>query len=408
MHTLPQAAANAPNSWWVPKSEMASGTTLKFGPYTVGAHMCVPTPVLHFGSHRTLALPYGLAAYTCLPMKLATYKDGSRDGQLLVVSRDLRLAHYATGIASRMQQVLDDWGFMAPQLQDLYHQLNSGRAPHAFAFDPMQCMAPLPRAHQWLEAAAYPSHMALTQPQWALPTTEPLVRQGTGDSFMGACEEVVIGSAAMGIDFGAGLAAITTDVPMGSTPEQALYGIRLLMLTNTFSLRHLMPGAPWQAWSQVTSWPAVGTSPVAVTTDELGDAWRQGRVHVPVHTSCNGRKVGMCEAGEDMAFDWGQLVAHVAKTRTVHAGTVLGSGVISNAGTAAGRGKDKRTEWPKGYHSIAEKRAMEQLCSGASVTPYLQFGDTVRIDAKNKEGSSIFGAIDQTVVSPQGDGSSEV
>jgi fumarylacetoacetate (FAA) hydrolase len=367
----------------------------------------MPTPVLYFGSSRTLLLPYGLAVYTCLPMKLATYKDGSRDGQLLVVSRDLRLAHYATGIASRMQQVLDDWGFMAPQLQDLYHQLNSGRAPHAFAFDPMQCMAPLPRAQQWVEAAAYPSHLALTQPDWTLPSTEPVMRQGTGDSFIGACEEVAIGSVAMGIDFGAGLAAITTDVPMGSAPDQALYGIRLLMLTNTFSLRQLMPSAPGQAWSQLASWPAVGCSPVAVTLDELGDAWRQGRVHVPVHTSCNGRKMGMCDAGEDMAFHLGQLVAHVAKTRTVHAGSVVGTGVISNAGTVVGRGKDKRTEWPKGCHSIAEKRAMEQAQTGTSTTPYLQFGDTVRIDAKNKDGQSIFGAIDQTVVSPQGDGSSE-
>ena len=375
--------------------------------YTVGRSQR-PTQFFHSGSGFGALLLYGLRAYTALPMKLATYKDGSRDGQLLVVSRDLRLAHYATGIASRMQQVLDDWGFMAPQLQDLYHQLNTGRAPHAFAFDPMQCLAPLPRTAQWVEAAAYPSHLQLTYPQWPLGTTEPVVRQGAGDSLMGACDEVVIGSAAMGIDFGAGLTAITGDIPMGSTPEQALYGVRLMMLSNTLCLRQLMSDAAGQAWSHVQSWPGVGLSPVAVTLDELGDAWRNGRVHLPLHTSCNGRKVGMCEAGEDMAFHFGQLIAHVAKTRTVHAGTLVGTGVVSNQGTATGKGQAQRMDWPRGYHCIAEKRAMEIQQSGAASTGYLQFGDTVRIEMKSKDGQSIFGAIDQTIVSPQGDGSSEV
>ncbi len=340
-------------------------------------------------------------------MKLATYKDGSRDGQLIVVSRDLRLACYATGIASRMQQVLDDWSFMAPQLQDLYTQLNAGRANHAFALDTSQCMAPLPRSHQLVEAAAYPSHLALTQPDWALSVTDPPMRQGAGDSLVGACDEVVFGSAAMGIDFGAGLAAVTVDVPMGASPEQALHGIRMLMLCNSFSLRQLMPSAPAHAWSNVQSWPAVGFSPVAVTVDELGDAWRGGKVHLPLHTSWNGRKVGMCEAGEDMAFHFGQLIAHAAKTRTVHAGSVVGTGVVSNAGATTGRGKEKRTDWPKGYHCIAEKRAMELQQSEAASTGYLQFGDTVRIEMKNKDGVSIFGAMEQTIVSPQGDGSDD-
>lgn len=340
-------------------------------------------------------------------MKLATYKDGSRDGQLIVVSRDLRLAHYATGIASRLQQVLDDWAFMAPQLQDLYQQLNAGRAPHAFAFDTTQCMAPLPRSYQYVEAAAYPSHVALTQPDCTLSKTEPLVRQGSGDSLMGASEEVVMASAAMGVDFGAGLAAITGDVPLGSTPEQALYAVRLLMLSNTWCLRHLVQGGRGDIYGHVQSWPAVGLSPVAVTVDELGEAWRAGRVHLPLHTSWNGRKVGMCDAGEDMAFHFGQLIAHVAKTRSLHAGSVVATGVVSNAGADSGKGKNQRTDWPKGYHSIAEKRAMEAQHSDAATTGYLQFGDTVRIEMKNKEGHSIFGAIEQTMVSPQGDGSSE-
>ena len=337
-------------------------------------------------------------------MKLATYKDGSRDGQLVVVSRDLRLAHYATGIVSRMQQVLDDWGFMAPQLQDLYTQLNAGRAPHAFAFDPTQCMAPLPRTCQWLEAAAYPSHLALTQPQWAQSVTEPSLRQGAGDCLWGAWDEVVVPSTAMGIDFGAGLAAVTVDVPMGSTPEQALHGIRLLMLTNTWCMRHLQPEAPAHAWSNVQSWPGVGCSPVAVTVDELGDAWRGGRVHLPLHTSWNGRKVGMCEAGEGMAFHFGQLLAHVAKTRSLQAGSVVGTGVVSNPVTEIGKGKQLRSDWPRGYHSIAEKRAMEQLHSGAASTGYLQFGDTVRVEMKQPDGQSIFGALEHTLVSPAGEG----
>ena len=333
-------------------------------------------------------------------MKLATYKDGSRDGQLIVVSRDLRWAHYATGIASRLQQVLDDWHFMAPQLQDLYHLLNSGRAPHAFAFDPMQCMAPLPRAYQWAQGQAYLTHLALTEPQRTLSRSEPYMRQGTGDSFAGACDDVVVPSVAMGIDFGVGWSAITGDVPMGCTAEQALYSIRLLMLNNTIALRQLP-----DVGGSVQNWPVTACSPVAVTVDELGDAWKGGRLHLPLHTSCNGRKVGLCEAGEDMDFSMGQLIAHLCKTRSLQAGCVVGSGVVSNAASAVGRGKGARMEWPRGYHSIAERRAMEAAQGDAPSTGYLQFGDTVRCDMKGKDGLSVFGAMDQTIVSPQGDGS---
>ena len=346
-------------------------------------------------------LLYGLAVYIFSLMKLATYKDGSRDGQLLVVSRDLRWAHYATGIASRMQQVLDDWGFMAPQLQDLYHQLNAGRSTHAFAFDPTQCMAPLPRAYQWLEGGSYRSHAEMTQPEQVLSSTEPVLRQGAGDSLVGACAEVVVPSAAMGVDFGAGWMAVTGDIPMGSTPEQAVYGIRLLMLGNTLCLRNL--GAASDA---VQRWPATATSPVAVTVDELGDAWRAGAVHLPLHTSWNGRKVGMCEAGEGMTFHMGQLVAQAAKTRSLSAGTVVGTGVVSNPGVLAGKGKNQTMDWPRGYHCIAEKRAMEVQQTGDASTGYLQFGDSVRVEMKAKDGQSIFGALDQTLVSPQGEGSS--
>ena len=335
-------------------------------------------------------------------MKLATYKDGSRDGQLIVVSRDLRMAHYATGIASRMQQVLDDWTFMAPQLQDLYTQLNSGRAAHAFAFDPTQCMAPLPRSYQYLEATAYPSHLALTQSEQVFSKTEPVMRQGSGDCLLGACEEVLLPSAAMGMDFGAGLAAVTGDIPLGSTAEQALYGIRLLMLSNTFCLRNLPASSGAAGWGQVQSWPAVGFAPVAVTLEELGDAWRGGKVHLPLHTSWNGRKVGMCDAGEDMAFHFGQLLAHAAKTRSLQAGSILGTGVLSNVAEVAGKGKNQRMDWPRGFHSIAEKRAMEQQQGASEHTGYLQLGDSVRMEMKGKDGQSIFGALDQTIVSIDG------
>ena len=319
-------------------------------------------------------------------MKLATYQDGSRDGQLVVVSRDLASAHYATGIASRLQQVLDDWGFLSPQLQDLYDALNQGRGRHTFPFDPLQCMAPLPRAYQWVEGQAYPS---LLQAKDAEPGL--VLAPGSGDKLLGACELLRCQSEALGVDFGAGLAAITADVPQGSTPAQALDGVRLLLLSNSVRLRSLEPierakGAGW-----VQSAPAVAFSPVAITLDELGDAWDKGRVHLPLHTSWNGRKVGMCDAGPEMQYHFGQLIAQLCATRNVRAGSIVGSGPVANAGV----GSKSKTQWPQGYNCIAEKRAMETLQSGQPSTAYLQFGDTVRIEMKGQDGLSLFGAIDQ-------------
>lgn len=331
-------------------------------------------------------------------MKLATYKDGSRDGQLVVVSRDLRFAHYATGIASRMQQVLDDWVFIAPQLQDLYHELNTGRAPHAFAFDSTQCMAPLPRAFDWAEGQAYGAHTLLTEPDSAPSRTEPCVRQGAGDALVGACDEVAVPSAALGVDFGAGWAVIAGDMALGSTPEQALASIRLVLLKNTMHLRNVPADS-------VNSVVATAFSPVAVTVEELGDAWKHGRIHLPLHCSWNGRKVGMCDTGEDMNFHMGQVLAHLSKTRRIDSGALVSVGIVCNAGAESGRGKDRRMDWPKGYASIIQKRAMETALQGVPSTGYLQFGDSVRVEMKNKEGHSIFGAIDQTLISPQGDGS---
>ena len=343
-------------------------------------------------------------------MKLATYKDGSRDGQLVVVSRDLRLAHYATGIASRMQQVLDDWSFMAPQLQDLYHQLNTGKAPHAFPFDPQQCMAPLPRAYQWADGSAYINHVELVRKarNAEVPATfytDPLMYQGGSDDFLGPCDDIVVPSTAMGIDFEAEIAVVTTDVPMGSTPEQALDGIRLVMLANDVSLRNLIPAELAKGFGFFQAKPATAFSPVAVTLDELGDAWKGGRLHLTLQSTWNGRKVGMCDAGDDMTFHFGQLIAHICKTRNVRAGSIVGSGTVSNPGVETGKGKTKRMEWPKGYSCIAEKRCIETIQDGAPSTEFMQFGDTIRIEMKGKDGASIFGAIDQTVVSPSGEGS---
>ena len=334
-------------------------------------------------------------------MKLATYKDGSRDGQLVVVSRDLSQAHYATGIASRMQQVLDDWTFMAPQLQDLYQQLNAGKAPHAFAFNPEQCMAPLPRAYQWADGSAYLNHVELVRKarNSEVPATfytDPLMYQGGADDFIGPCDDVVVPSEAMGIDFEAEIAGVTGDVPMGSTPAQALQGIRLVMLANDVSLRNLIPAELAKGFGFFQSKPATAFSPVAVTLDELGNAWDAGRLHLTLQSIWNGRKVGMCDAGPEMTFHFGELIAHICKTRNVRAGSIVGSGTVSNKGV----GEGSAMQWPKGYSCIAEKRCIETIQTGQPVTEFMKFGDTIRIEMKDRDGQSIFGAIDQTIVAP--------
>ena len=334
-------------------------------------------------------------------MKLATYKDGSRDGQLVVVSRDLGTAHYATGIASKMQQVLDDWGFISPQLQDLYDQLNSGRARHAFPFDPAQCMAPLPRAYQWADGSAYINHVELVRKarNSEVPEsfyTDPLMYQGGSDDFIGPCDDVVVPSEAMGIDFEAEIAVITGDVKMGTNADQALDGIRLVMIANDVSLRNLIPAELAKGCGFFQSKPATAFGPVAVTLDELGDAWDHGRVNLTVQSTWNGRKVGMCDAGPEMTFHFGQLIAHIAKTRNVRAGSIVGSGTVSNKGVE----QNGRMEWPKGYSCIAEKRCIETIQDGKPSTDFMKFGDTIRIEVKGKDGASIFGAIDQTIAAP--------
>ena len=326
-------------------------------------------------------------------MKLATYKDGSRDGQLVVVSRDLSTAHYATGIANKLQQVLDDWNFLSPQLQDLYESLNSEKsslARHAFPFEPAQCMAPLPRAYQWADGSAFINHVELVRAarKSEVPDTfytDPLMYQGGSDDFIGPRDDVVVASEEFGIDFEAEIAVITGDVRMSATPEQALDGIRLVMLANDVSLRNLIPAELAKGFGFFQSKPATAFSPVAVTLDELGDAWQSGRLHMTLQSTWNGRKVGMCEAGPEMTFHFGQLIAHICKTRNVRAGSVIGSGTVSNK------------DWTHGYSCIAEKRAIETIEGGAPITEFMKFGDTIRIEAKAKDGQSVFGAIEQKV-----------
>ncbi|NHZ42996.1 fumarylacetoacetate hydrolase family protein [Massilia aquatica] len=327
-------------------------------------------------------------------MKLATLKDGSRDGQLVVVARDLKTAHVADGIAPTLQAALDDWAFISPQLNDLYLLLNTGRAARSFDFDPAQCMAPLPRAFQWVDGSAYVNHVELVRKarDAEMPASfwdDPLMYQGGSDDFLGPTDDIVLAHEEWGIDFEAEVAVITGDVPMGSTPHQAFDQIRLLVLVNDVSLRNLIPAELGKGFGFLQSKPASSFSPVAVTPDELGDAWQDAKVHLPLRSTWNGKLVGQPHAGVDMVFNFAQLLAHLCKTRNARAGTILGSGTVSN--------KDAK----RGYSCIAEKRALEMIADGVSSTPFMLFGDTIKIEMLDGAGKSVFGAIDQVVKQAQ-------
>ncbi len=326
-------------------------------------------------------------------MKLATLRDGSRDGQLVVVSRDLTLAHHAAGIVGRLQGALDDWNFIAPQLADLYQTLNEGRARHAFPFDPAMAMAPLPRAYQWADGSAYVNHVELVRKARGaeMPPsfwTDPLMYQGGSDDLLGPRDAIVCPSEEFGIDFEAEVAVVTDDVPMGATPQASAAQIRLLMLVNDVSLRNLIPAELAKGFGFFQSKPATAFSPVAVTPDELGEAWLDAKVHRPLVVRWNGEKVGAPNAGDDMTFDFGQLIAHIAKTRNVRAGSIVGSGTVSNLDRS------------RGFCCIAEKRSLEMIESGAARTPFMKYGDRVRIEMFDAHEQSIFGAIDQMVAAP--------
>lgn len=323
-------------------------------------------------------------------MKLATLKDGTRDGQLVVVARDLKTAHVADGIALTLQRALDDWEFIGPQLEQLYERLNAGRAPHSFDFDPRRCMAPLPRAFQWADGSAYVNHVELVRKarNAEMPESfwhDPLMYQGGSDDFIGPTDDIVLASEEWGIDFEAEVAVITDDVPMGVTVAQAESHIRLLMLVNDVSLRNLIPAELAKGFGFFQSKPASSFAPVAVTPDELGAAWREGKLHLPLRSSWNGVLVGQPDAGVDMVFSFPQLIAHLAKTRNARAGAIIGSGTVSN--------KDAT----RGYSCIAEKRCLETIADGAAKTPFMKFGDTIRIEMLDANGKSIFGSINQKV-----------
>ena len=332
-------------------------------------------------------------------MKLATYFDGSRDGQLVVVSRDLSQAHFVSHLVNRLQSVLDDWNYLAPQLQDLSDALNAGRARHPFPFDPARCMAPLPRASQWVQGFGHASHLAVLRQaaeRWEAGAPEfagapvsrnvAVLKQGSGANF-GGPQEAMVAVVAQQPDFAAQVAVITSDLATGASADRAIESVRLLMLANAVQLRALEgPQAR----------PLTAFSPVAVTPDELGEAWHHGRVHLPLLCHWNGRKVGMCDAGADMTLHFGQLISQLVATRGLTAGSVIGGGPVSSPGVE----KRGHRQWPGGYSSIVEKRAMETLQDGQPVTGYLQDGDTLRIEMKNAAGQSIFGAIEQALCAP--------
>jgi len=336
-------------------------------------------------------------------MKLATLRDGSRDGTLALVSRDLARAIAVPEIAPTLQAALDEWGVVAPHLEKLYAQLNEGKTTGAVAFDPQQVHSPLPRAYQWADGSAYVNHVELVRRSRGatLPAefwTDPLMYQGGSDGFLAPTDDIVFPDETWGIDFEAEVAVITGDVPMGVTPQAAESQVLLLMLVNDVSLRNLIPAELSKGFGFFQGKPASSFSPVAVTPGELGGAWREGKLHLPLITTLNGALFGHPNAGVDMTFSFPQLIAHAAMTRVLAAGTVIGSGTVSNKeGGGPGR---PAASGGVGYSCIAEQRTVETILAGKPSTPFLRFGDRVRIEMRDDGGQSIFGAIEQTVSKP--------
>ena len=334
-------------------------------------------------------------------MKLATLKDGSRDGRLVVVSRDL--AHYQAvpKISATLQHALDNWELVTPRLQAVYAALNTGEAVDAQPFDQSACHSPLPRAYQWADGSAYINHVELVRKarNAEVPAsfyTDPLMYQGGSDSFIGPRDPIYALSADWGIDLEAEVAVITGDVPMGVGIEAAAGAIRLVMLVNDVSLRNLIPNELAKGFGFFQSKAASAFSPVAVTPDELAHHWRDSKLHLPLLVELNGAPFGQPNAGEDMTFNFARLVAHAAATRELAAGTIIGSGTVSNKqgnlhGSSIANGG-------VGYCCLAEVRMYETIETGKPQTAYLQFGDRVRIAMDDGHGASIFGAIEQTVV----------
>ena len=333
-------------------------------------------------------------------MKLATLKSGGRDGTLVVVSRDLVTCQAVPKIARTLQQALDDWDHVAPRLRQVYDQLNEGRSATAESFLEEECASPLPRAYQWADGSAYINHVELVRKarKAEVPAsfyTDPLMYQGGSDSFVGPYDPIAVLSEEWGVDLEAEVAVVTGDVPMGASEEQAAQAIRLVMLVNDVSLRNLIPRELEKGFGFFQSKPASAFSPVAVTPDELGDAWRDSKLHLPLLVTLNDQPFGRPDAGEDMTFSFAQLIAHAAKTRELGAGTIIGSGTVSNKqGSLHG---SSIANGGVGYCCLAELRMYETIEQGAPATPFLRFGDTVRIEMLDAAGASVFGAIDQEV-----------
>lgn len=324
-------------------------------------------------------------------MKLATLRNATRDGQLVVVSRDLTKAMAVPQIAATLQTALDDWSRMAPKLLAVAQDLEKGSLTASFPFDVEQAMAPLPRAYQWVDGSAYVNHVELVRKARGaqMPEsfwTDPLVYQGGSDDFLGARQDVPVPSEEYGIDLEGEVAVITDDVPMGTRRDQAPDHIQLVMLVNDWSLRNLIPGELTKGFGFYQSKPATAFSPVAVTPDELGAAWSEAKIHLPLAVHINGQPFGQPNAGVDMTFDFARLIEHITVTRNAGAGTIVGSGTISNYDRSLGSA------------CIAERRTLEQLEHGKPVTPFLKFGDRVRIEMFDAAGRSLFGAIEQRVV----------
>lgn len=333
-------------------------------------------------------------------MKLASLKAGGRDGTLVVVSRDLVTCQAVPRIARTLQHALDDWDEIAPRLRHVYDQLNRGTAPEAESFVEHACASPLPRAFQWADGSAYINHVELVRKARgvAVPASfyaDPLMYQGGSDSFAGPCDPIAALSEDWGIDLEAEVAVVTGDVPMGAGIDAAAAAIRLVMLVNDVSLRNLIPKELEKGFGFFQSKPASAFSPVAVTPDELGDAWRDSKLHLPLLVTVNAQLFGRPNAGADMTFNFAQLVAHAAKTRELCAGTIIGSGTVSNK--QGGLHGSSIASGGVGYCCLAELRMYETIEGGAPATPFLRFGDTVRIEMQDANGASIFGAIDQEV-----------
>lgn len=321
-------------------------------------------------------------------MKLASLKDG-RDGQLKVVSKDLKRMTSAGHIAPTMQAALDNWDECAPKLEILYKNL-CNEVVTGDPFDPAACASPLPRAYQWADGSAYVNHVELVRKARGaeMPEsfwTDPLMYQGGSDTFLGPREDILMEDEAWGIDFEAEVTVITDDVPMGIKPEDAGKHIKLFMLVNDVSLRNLIPGELAKGFGFFQSKPSSAFSPVAVTADELGDSWADGKVHLPLHATLNETKIGSPDAGVDMTFNFPKLISHAAKSRPLGAGCLIGSGTVSNVDRSAGS------------CCLAEVRMLEIIADGKPSTPFMQFGDRIRIEMVDKDGGNIFGTIDQKV-----------